>query len=65
MKYCTACQRMVQPNKKFAWGSYILFSCLTFGIWFVTYPLIYMLKGKRCPICGNKNLQKQAPKIEE
>ena len=55
MKYCNACDRMVQPSKKFSIG-WFLVNC----IWIIGGPgyVLYwaLLKGKKCPICGNGHL---------
>lgn len=48
VKYCHACKRNVTPAKKFNWLVFI-FLC---GIFYLP---VYLLKGKKCPICGGSN----------
>ena len=49
MKYCNACDRMVQPSKKFSIGWFLILNVFYLPYWI-------FLKGKACPICGNKGL---------
>ena len=62
-KYCTLCQRKVDPVKKpWSWGFFLLW-CLGFGVGGIVY-LVYhfLLKGtKFCPICWTKKLVKHSP----
>lgn len=48
VKYCHACKRNVTPSKSFNWLVFI-FLCGVF------YLPVYLLKGKKCPICGGSN----------
>lgn len=48
VKYCHACKRNVTPSKKFNWLVFI-FLCGLF------YLPVYLLKSKKCPICGGSN----------
>lgn len=60
-KYCTLCDRMVAPNKRFSWAIFLLL-CIT-GIGGIFYLLWYFFfTGKSCSICGNKNLKSRKPK---
>lgn len=55
MQFCSSCNQNVRAEKKFSIG-WFLVNCF----WVIgggVYLLYWMfLKGKSCPICGNKNL---------
>ncbi len=51
-KYCTLCQRYIDPvKKKFSWGVFIL----CFGIFYLPYRILFVHKN-RCPVCGTNKL---------
>jgi len=55
LRYCALCKRTVEARKGFNWLAFIFCA----GI---LYLPVYLLKRRRCPLCGGKNsLQKQAP----
>lgn len=45
MKYCIACERLVEPKRKFSLPLFLL------GFGFL-YVFIYPFQPKRCPICN-------------
>lgn len=52
VKYCSLCERQVEPvKKKFSWPIFLLF----LGIPYLIYRAIFVRKN-RCPICGTKRL---------
>ena len=62
-KYCTLCQRKVDPVKKpWSWGFFLLW-CLAFGVGGLVYVgYHFLLKGtKYCPICWTKKLVNKSP----
>lgn len=62
MKYCTLCQRYVEPTKsKWSWGWFIIL-CFTIvgGIGYAIYHVL-LKKKNRCPICNTKKLVKYSP----
>jgi len=55
LRYCTLCKRMVEARKGFNWLAFI------FLAGFLYIP-IYMLKRRKCPVCGGKgHLLDEAP----
>lgn len=59
MKYCTLCERNVDPIKsKWSWAWFIIL-CFTVigGIGYAIYHVLLKRKN-RCPICGTKKLSK-------
>ena len=44
---CNTCNNDVNPQKKFNWLAFILLA----GIFYIP---IYLLKSKKCPVCGAK-----------
>ena len=44
---CNTCNNDVDPQKKFNWLAFILLA----GIFYIP---IYLLKSKKCPVCGAK-----------
>lgn len=60
MKYCSLCQRYVEPQKKFSLGWFIL----GFGIFYMIYYILFAGK-KYCPICKTNKLQKFSPEDVE
>jgi len=57
MKYCTLCERKVDPVKaKFSW----LFFIICFGVFYLPYHWFFKKKN-RCPICQTKKLDKYSP----
>lgn len=66
MKYCTLCERNVDPVKsKFSWPVFILL-CFTMvgGLVYVIFHLFFKKKN-RCPICFTKKLDKMSPAQKE
>jgi len=52
LRYCSLCKREIEARKGFNWLAFIFLA----GI---LYLPIYLLKRRRCPLCGGKNsLQK-------
>lgn len=56
VKYCTLCERNVEPRRKIGVGTLILF-LLTLGVWLIAIPF-YL---KRCPICRTDALERPQP----
>lgn len=59
MKYCTLCNRYVEPVKsKFNWAVFILLCfCFGIGLLYLLYHL-FLKKKNRCPICYTTKLEK-------
>lgn len=55
--YCPDCQRNVTPKKKFNWLAFIFLA----GIFYIP---VYLLKAKRCPVCGKKKSQMEKAKSD-
>lgn len=52
---CPHCQQYVEPKKKFSWIWLIVWTVCTGGpIGFFIYIMYYILKSKKCPLCGKK-----------
>lgn len=64
MKYCTLCQRYIEPQKKFNWIFFLLTCWFGVGLIYLAYYLIFG-KKKYCPICKNNKLIKESPEILE
>lgn len=61
MKYCSLCQRYVEPQKKFSWPLFIFLCCTIVGggvylLWYFVFA-----KKKYCPICKSTKLVKYSP----
>jgi len=55
LRYCTLCGRMVEARKGFNWLAFLFLA----GVFYLP---IYLLKRRRCPICGaKKRLLMKAP----
>ncbi len=66
MKYCSLCQRYVEPQKKFSWAIFLL-GFLTLGIISVIYLVYYLIfaSKKYCPICKGTKMEKHSPEDVE
>lgn len=53
-KWCSLCNRNVVPQKKFNWLLFIVLFLTAIG-WFLYLLYYFIIKGKKCPICGNKS----------
>lgn len=52
---CPHCQQYVEPKKKFSWIWLLVWTVCTGGpIGFFLYIIYYILKSKKCPLCGEK-----------
>lgn len=62
MKYCSLCQRYVEPQKKFSWPLFLL-GLLLVGVGAVVYLIYYFIFAGKvyCPICKGKQLAKYSP----
>lgn len=62
MRYCTLCQRYIDPTKKWSWAIFLL-GFLTAGIVSLIYLIYYLIfaKKKYCPICKSKRITKYSP----
>jgi len=56
-RYCTYCERLVEPEKKFSWGYFLITLFLTLGIGTVIYLIYWGVKTPiTCPICNAKTI---------
>lgn len=51
--FCKHCNRNITPTKKFNWLAFLFLPVLGGPV----YLFIYLFKKKRCPICGNQELE--------
>ena len=50
IKYCTLCERKVEPKRKIGGGTFAL-ALLTGGFWLLLIPFY----SKKCPLCSGSS----------
>lgn len=54
-RYCQNCDQQVKTHRPWSWGWFILVTIFTLGLGLVLYPLYWLFKRERCPICDDRN----------